>query len=86
MTTKSIRSSRLFFVRPKESIDSNAVAERLAEFEGVEEVLLTEGEYGFLVKAALGSWKEYKGLAKAISEISDNKCGMAISYYKYKND
>ncbi len=84
MTKKTVKLHRFFFVRPKDSVDADIVAEELANFDSVDEVFMTEGEYGFLVKTKLCSFEEQKGLAKRISESSSEKCSMATSHYHYR--
>ncbi len=41
----------LFFIKPKHKANAHAYAEKLALIKGVAEVLVTEGECGFIVKA-----------------------------------
>ena len=52
--TKTLDESKfsMFFLRPKKSLDVHAVARKLVSTKGVREVLITEGEYGFIVKAS----------------------------------
>ncbi len=40
-----------FFVRPTQNEDVHKAVERLMEIDSVKEVSITEGEYGFVVKA-----------------------------------
>ena len=52
--TKTLDESKfsMFFLRPKKALDVHAVARKLVSTKGVSEVLITEGEYGFIVKAS----------------------------------
>ena len=84
MAKKIAKLHRLFFVRPKENTNADELAERFAGFENVDEVLLTEGDYGFIVKARMDSLEESKELARCISEVSSGSCGTVVSYYKYR--
>ncbi len=84
MARKVVKLHRLFFVKPKENTNADKLAEKFAGFDSVDEVLLTEGDYGFIVKARMDSLEESKELVKCISEASSGTCCTAISYYKYK--
>lgn len=84
MAKKTTKLHRLFFVKPKENTNADELAERFAGFDGVDEVLLTEGDFGFVVRARLGTVEEQKELAKCISEASSGYCGTAVSHYKYR--
>ena len=84
MAKKIMKLHRLFFVKPKENTNADELAERFAGFDSVDEVLLTEGDYGFIVKASVDSLEESKELEKYISEASSGSCGTAVSYYKYR--
>ena len=84
MAKKIAKLHRLFFVRPKENTNVDELAEKFAGFDSVDEVLLTEGDYGFIVRARIGSLEEQKELAKSISEVSSGSCGTAVSYYRYR--
>jgi len=44
------KNYRLYLVKPQEKKDAHALAERIASIKSVDEVMLTEGEYGYLVK------------------------------------
>lgn len=43
---------RLFFIRPRKSSNADLVAQKLLKMNNAKEVLLTEGPFGFVVKAA----------------------------------
>lgn len=79
VTVKSVSSSRYFFIRPAPRTDSGELAERILENGNVNEVLLVEGDYGLIVKAAEND-----------SEISDyinrnfkGNYGKAVCHYRY---
>ena len=84
MTKKIVKQHRFFFVKPGEKADADEFADKVANIECVEEVLLTEGDFGFVVKARLGPLDKQKELAKCISEASSEKCGLAVSHYQYR--
>lgn len=84
MAKKMTKLHRFFFIKPKGNTDAGELAERFTSFDNVEEVLLTEGDFGFIVKATVDPVKENNELAKCISEVSSGTCTMATSYYKYR--
>ncbi len=60
----------LYLVKPQEKKDAHAFAERLAALESVDEVVLTEGEYGYLVKVRDSD----KSFSKAFGEHDRLQC------------
>lgn len=68
----------LFFIRPKENSNAHKYAERLAAVDGVTEVMVTEGECGFVVKARNPSIGEKSPI------LSRNSYKRLTSYYQYK--
>ena len=69
----------LFFIRPKENSNAHKYAERLASMEGVAEVMVTEGECGFVVKA-----KEDSNIGEKSPILTKNSYKRLVSYYQYK--
>ena len=51
----------LFFIKPKSNANAHKYAKKLASMKNVAEVLVTEGECGFIVKARSGVAAAYKG-------------------------
>ena len=49
---KISRGYRYFFVKPRQNSDANKIAEMLMRIENVRDVSVTEGEYGFVVRAS----------------------------------
>ncbi len=74
----------LYFVRPKENADAGGIAEKLMMFESVKEVLLTEGDCGFVVKARFTDGKEPLDVADYISKNISSRYGKAVSHYEYR--
>lgn len=74
----------LYFVRPKENADAGGTAEKLMMFESVKEVLLTEGDCGFVVKARFTDGKEPLDVADYISKNISSRYGKAVSHYEYR--
>ncbi len=60
----------LYLVKPKEKRDAHALAEKIALLSSVEEVILTEGEYGYLVKVK----GEDSGIKKLLPESEKLEC------------
>jgi DNA-binding Lrp family transcriptional regulator len=74
----------LYFVRPKENADASRIAEQLMELKSVKEVLLTEGDCGFIVKARFTDGKEPTEVADYILKNVSSRYGRAISHYEYR--
>ncbi len=49
--SKSVATSSILLLRPKENMDTDKTAQRLALCDGVQEVSLSSGEFGFVVSA-----------------------------------
>lgn len=74
---------KFYFVHPHENADSCRIAEQLMGIKNVEEVLVTDGDYGFIVKTRFQS----DGRDEVYSYISKNigsSVSEATSYYHYK--
>ena len=72
----------LFFVMPKGGKNVHKSAEKLIGFKAVREVMITEGDCGFVVKADPDA--ESGKLGKAISKIVGGSARMAVCYCQYK--
>lgn len=75
------RQYELFFIRPKERTDARKYAEKLARMDNVAEVLVTEGECGFIVKARSGSHDAESVVEQILARTSYKKIA---SYYQYR--
>ncbi len=71
-----------FFVKPGRNSNVHAAAERLMRIEGVREVSITEGEYGFVVKANEIHEGEKEVLDK-ISRATKGKSARAVCHCRY---
>ena len=74
---------KFFFIKPIPNTDARSLSERLLGIKGIEEVDITEGEYGYVVKANYtgdndGSIGEY------ITKNMKGKYGVALSYYNIR--
>ena len=74
---------RFYLVEPKPNADADALAERLISLKPVEEVLLTDGAYGFIVKVRFTNGKEPRDVVDYIKEKISDRFGTVDSYYKY---
>ena len=75
---------KLYFVKPRENADASGIAEKLLGLESVEEVLLTEGDCGFVVKARFTNGKEPKEVADYISRNMGSRYGRVVSHCEYR--
>jgi DNA-binding Lrp family transcriptional regulator len=72
------------FIDPKENVDSNEVAEKLIAIENVEEVFVTEGDYGYLVKVRLDDEADDKKFVDYMKRNVSQRLGAVTSYYSIK--
>ncbi|EQD65943.1 hypothetical protein B2A_01369 [mine drainage metagenome] len=75
---------KFYLVNPKANADPDTVAEKLISFDDVEEVYVTDGDYGFIVKTRFRNGNEPKDVYGYIHKKIDNKFGEITSYYKYR--
>lgn len=78
----SNRSYKFYFVEPQENANTSNIAEKLINIKEVEEVFVTDGDYGFIVKAKYSDGKEDNAY-KYLSRLGGN-FGKVTSYYQYK--
>ncbi len=72
------------FIDPEENADANAVAEKLIAIENVEEVFVTEGDYGYLVKVRLDDETDGKKFLDYMKRNVSPRLGSVTSYYSIK--
>jgi|GEM_PF-3494952 hypothetical protein len=74
---------RFYLIEPKENSNADLFAERLMAIREVEEVFVTEGDYGFVVKTkSVG--KEPDGAFNYLSKRFGGSFGKVTSYYRYR--
>ena len=78
------RFYKFYLVNPKDNADPDTVAEKLISFDDVEEVYVTDGDYGFIVKTRFRDGKEPDDVYGYIHRKIDSKFGEITSYYKYR--
>ena len=86
MTPKGTRKSakcKFYLLSPKSNMDADALASELLSIKPVEEVIVTEGDYGFIVKAGACKDKEPTDLMKYMAKRGI-ACQQAMSHYSYK--
>ena len=74
--------NNLFFVMPGKGRDVHATAKRLIGVGKIREVLITEGSYGFVVKA--DSEAHRQSIGREISRIVGGRTRMAVCHYQYR--
>ena len=75
---------RFYLIPPKEDTDAGRFAERLLSLGPVEEVYITDGDYGYIVRAHESEQDDHKDVRKCIKKQVDKKYSVVVSYYKYK--
>lgn len=87
MNSKRTRKSalhRFYLISPKEDLDAGHFAERLLSLDPVEEVYITDGDIGYIVKAKFSKDEEPKDVTRYIERNVAHKYGKIVSYYQYK--
>lgn len=74
---------KFYLVAPRPNINSDALAERIIMLEPVEEVFLTEGDYGFIIKTRFFNGEEPKDIARYISRNVGSRFGKVVSHCTY---
>ena len=74
----------LYLVKPREKEDANRIAEKLMELESVEEVLLTEGECGFIVKARFVDGRKPSDVEDYISKNISSRYSRVVGHCEYR--
>lgn len=75
---------KFYLINPKENASISSLAEKLISFKDVEEVYVTEGAHGFLVKTKFLNGKEPKDLDSYIKRRVDQTYGEMNAYFSYK--
>jgi hypothetical protein len=75
---------KFYFVKPPENSNADHLAEQLISMKGVEEVFVTDGDYGFIVKTRFFDGMKSDGVHNYISKRLGSDFGRVTSYYQYK--
>lgn len=71
-----------YFVRPLPNQDAKSLPNRLMGLEGVEEVYVTEGKYGYIVRASVGDRAD--SIANLMGADPRNGVETALSHYSFR--
>ncbi len=80
----SKRFYKFYFVQPPMNADADHLAEQLIDIKNVEEVFVTDGDYGFIVKTRFFEGKEPDDAYNYISKRLGSNFGKVTSYYQYR--
>jgi DNA-binding Lrp family transcriptional regulator len=81
---RKAKPRKFYLIRPKHNANIDELADRLISLKNVEEVLVTDGDYGFIVKTNSSKDKDYRNTEHYIQRKIDNKFGSVTVYYQYK--
>ncbi len=69
---------KLLFLKPKANVNATDIADKLLALKNVQEVILTEGDVGYIVKTRFFSEKSDKEAEKYITKSIGSKLGAAV--------
>ena len=75
---------RFYLISPKANADTSALVERLISLKPVQEVFLTDGDFGYLVKARVCAQGKPADVLDYMAKRIDRKYGKVVSYYQYR--
>lgn len=75
---------RFYLIEPKPNANADQLAEKLISLKSVEEVFLSDGDYGFIVKVRFLDGKEPSDVAHYIKGRIASRFGTVDSYYQYR--
>ncbi len=84
VTRKRGSLHRFYLVEPKPNVNADELAEKLISMKPVEEVLLSDGDYGYLVKVRFENGKEPVDVVNYLKEKIAVRYGVVDSYYQYR--
>ena len=76
------RGYHYFFVKPRQNGDVQKAVERLMEIDGVKEISVAEGEYGFIVKIRENDGDDGKVLER-IGKAAGGSAVKAVCHCQY---
>lgn len=74
---------RFYFIKPRPNANAEELAKKLIELKSVEQVFLTEGDCGFIIKARFLNDSEPKDVVEYISKRVGSEYGKVISHCEY---
>ncbi len=75
---------RFYLISPRENADATSLVERLLSLKPVQEVFLTDGDFGYLVRAKFSRQNAPNDIVDYMARKLDNKFGKVVSYYQYR--
>jgi hypothetical protein len=75
---------KFYFLQPPTNVNADRIAEQLIGIKNVEEVFVTDGDYGFIVKTRFFEGQEPDDAFNFISKRLGSNYGKVTSYYQYK--
>ena len=75
---------KFYFIKPKPNTNAEELALRLIGLKHVDGVFLTEGEYGFIVKARVSGIGGKESIAECIYKNVGSRYGEVTSYFEYR--
>ncbi len=83
LRTKSDFLHSFFFIKPQTGADINELADKLVSIENVDEVCVTEGDIGYMVKAKFDD-NTYDKVERSIATVAGRKYGKFVSAMELK--
>ena len=80
---RSKSQHRFYLIEPKPNVNAGEMANKLIGLETVEEVILSEGAYGFIVKVKLPNGKEPVKVENYIKRKAATKLETVNGQYRY---
>jgi len=77
-------SNKFYFIKPNNNTNPSVLAMRLMALSNVKEVLVTDGDYGYIVKTRFVDDKTPDNVERYLLNKVGAKYGKCISYYEYK--
>ena len=83
--SKKGKFHRFYLVGPKPDADADGLAEKIISLKPIEEVFLSDGDCGFIVKVRFIEGKEPSDVAGYLKGRIAPRYGTVNSYYQYRN-
>lgn len=77
------KSYKFYLLEPPANSDVNRLAKQLMTIKNVEEVFVTDGDYGFIVKTSFSERDKKDAAYDYISRRLGGNFGRVTSYYQY---
>jgi DNA-binding Lrp family transcriptional regulator len=75
---------RFYFLSPKENANIDELTDRIISLKNVEEVFVTDGDYGYIVKTRFSNGRDSKAAEQYLKKTVNRKFGVVTSYFQYK--